>query len=29
MRDLLGDEIEECNEEIRNLRAYLHQQGPH
>jgi hypothetical protein len=25
MRDLLRDEIEEQTEEIRNLRAYIHQ----
>ncbi len=28
MRDLLNDELEEQGEEIRNLRAYLHQ-SPH
>jgi CBS domain-containing protein len=29
MRDLLRDEIEEQKQEIRHLRAYLHQDGPH
>jgi CBS domain-containing protein len=29
MRDLLRDEIEERNEEIRHLRAYIHQDPPH
>jgi CBS domain-containing protein len=29
MRDLLRDEIEKRNEEIRHLRAYLHQDGSH
>lgn len=28
MRDLLRDEIEEQTEEIRNLRAYIHQEVP-
>ena len=28
MRDLLRDEIQEQGEEIRNLRAYLHQTPP-
>jgi len=28
MRDLLRDEIEEQEEEIRHLRAYLYQQPP-
>jgi CBS domain-containing protein len=28
MRDLLRDEIEEQGEEIRSLRAYLHQDAP-
>ncbi|MBW2267587.1 MAG: CBS domain-containing protein [Deltaproteobacteria bacterium] len=28
MRDLLRDEIEEQDHEIRNLRAYLHQEPP-
>jgi predicted transcriptional regulator len=28
MRDLLRDEIQEKGEEIRNLRAYLHQTLP-
>ncbi|MGH0037628.1 MAG: CBS domain-containing protein [Myxococcota bacterium] len=28
-RDFLRDELEERDEEIRNLRAYLHQDGPH
>lgn len=28
MRDLLRDEIEEQTEEIRNLRAYIHQDVP-
>ena len=29
MRDLMRDEIEEQSDEIRHLRAYLHQEGPH
>lgn len=29
MRDFLRDEIEERDAEIRHLRAYLHQDGPH
>ena len=29
MRDLLRDEIEEQEQEIEGLRAYLHQQPPH
>jgi CBS domain-containing protein len=28
MRDLLRDELEERDEEIRSLRQYLHQDGP-
>ena len=28
MRDLLRDELEERDEEIRQLREYLHQEGP-
>ena len=28
MRDLLRDEIEEQGEEIRSLRAYIHQEAP-
>jgi len=28
MRDLLRDEVEERDEEIRHLREYLHQPGP-
>ncbi len=29
LRDVLSDELEERDEEIRNLRAYIHQEGPH
>ncbi len=29
MRDLLRDELEERDEEISHLRAYIHQPGPH
>ena len=29
MRDLLRDELAEQDDEIRNLRAYLHQEPPH
>ncbi len=29
MRDLMRDEIEEQSDEIRHLRAYLHQERPH
>jgi hypothetical protein len=29
MRDLLRDEVEERDEEISHLRAYIHQDGPH
>jgi len=29
LRDFLRDELEEQKEEIRHLRAYIHQEGPH